>query len=59
MVIDDVLNYSGKGFESGRRGRPVVKAKIASLESTAKSKSMARKESSVLPMLSGQTAKQD
>lgn len=59
VVIDDVLNYSGKGFESGRRGRPVKAAKVTSLESVAKSKSMARKES-VLPMLSGQTtAKQD
>jgi hypothetical protein len=55
VVIDDVLNYNGKGFESGRRGRPV---KLVSVEGAAKSRT-ARKESSVLPLLNSQTAKQD
>ncbi|GAA5877836.1 hypothetical protein JCM8547_002693, partial [Rhodosporidiobolus lusitaniae] len=53
-ALDEVLNYSGKGYESGRRGRPVKK--LVSVEREAKTR-QARKES-VLPMLStsqGQT----
>ncbi|GAA6022279.1 hypothetical protein JCM10207_008913 [Rhodosporidiobolus poonsookiae] len=47
-ALDEVLNYSGKGFESGRRGRPIKK--LVSIEREAKTR-QSRKES-VLPMLS-------
>ncbi|GAA5845498.1 hypothetical protein JCM11251_001656, partial [Rhodosporidiobolus azoricus] len=46
-ALDEVLNYSGKGYESGRRGRPVKK--LVSVEREAKTR-QARKES-VLPMM--------
>lgn len=64
VLIDDVLNYSGKGYESGRRGRPLVaKMSVKSVEAQtmAKSKGLAmqRKESSVLPLMGSGTAKQD
>ncbi|GAA5975561.1 hypothetical protein JCM11641_003534 [Rhodosporidiobolus odoratus] len=53
-ALNEVLNYSGKGYESGRRGRPIKK--LVSLEQFAKAR-QSRKES-ILPMLStgqGQT----
>ncbi|KAK4049589.1 Phosphoinositide phosphatase sac1 [Microbotryomycetes sp. JL201] len=62
VSIDDVLNYNGKGYESGRRGRPLRMAKVKSVEGQTKKHTVAN---SVLPMLSGgasgngSTAKQD
>ncbi|GAA6058247.1 hypothetical protein JCM3770_006075, partial [Rhodotorula araucariae] len=57
QALDEVLGYDGKGFESGRRGRP-LKKKALSVEATAK-RTQARKES-VLPLLaSPQMTKQD
>ncbi|BGP50703.1 Phosphoinositide phosphatase sac1 [Rhodotorula kratochvilovae] len=56
-TLEEVLGYEGKGFESGRHGRP-LKKKLLSVEATAK-RTQARKES-VLPMLATpQMTKQD
>lgn len=60
-AIDDVLNYNGKGFESGRNGRPVKMSNPVSLEKEAQKREV-RKMSSVLPSLMSSnqaTAKQD
>ncbi|KAK4047513.1 Phosphoinositide phosphatase sac1 [Microbotryomycetes sp. JL221] len=59
VSLDDVLEYNGKGFESGRRGRPMGVAKVKSVERETKKHTVTN---SVLPMLSGSgssTAKQD
>ena len=67
VSLDDVLNYNGKGYESGRRGRPAVRTsagKPVSLEKESQKREMGKRVSSVLPSLmssgngSGQ-AKQD
>ncbi|KDE05665.1 hypothetical protein MVLG_04036 [Microbotryum lychnidis-dioicae p1A1 Lamole] len=36
VSLDDIVNYNGKGFESGRHGRPLKKAQVVSAESAAK-----------------------
>lgn len=68
VSLDDVLNYNGKGYESGRRGRPAVKrslAKPVSLEKEAQKREVAhhgRRAGSVLPNLMSSSqgpAKQD
>ncbi|GAA6061613.1 hypothetical protein JCM10212_000955 [Sporobolomyces blumeae] len=52
-AFDEVLNYSGKGFESGRRGRPVRKVKMVSVEQAAKQRQLKKeRKESILPMLS-------
>ncbi|GAA5922901.1 hypothetical protein JCM1841_003776 [Sporobolomyces salmonicolor] len=52
-ALDEVLGYEGKGYESGRRGRPVRKAKMVSVEQAAKQRQMKKeRKESVLPMLS-------
>ncbi|BGP02525.1 Phosphatidylinositol-3-phosphatase SAC1 [Rhodotorula toruloides] len=56
QALDDILGYTGKGYESGRRGRP-VKKKLVSVESSAKNR-QARKES-LLPSLSSPQIKQE
>ncbi|BGP34362.1 Phosphoinositide phosphatase sac1 [Rhodotorula toruloides] len=56
QALDDILGYTGKGYESGRRGRP-VKTKLVSVESSAKNR-QARKES-LLPSLSSPQIKQE
>lgn len=59
VLLDDVFNYSGKGYESGRRGRPFpAVVKMVSVEGAVKSRQMQRKDSNVLPT-SGVGAKQD
>ncbi|BGP26710.1 Phosphoinositide phosphatase sac1 [Rhodotorula toruloides] len=56
QALDDILGYTGKGYESGRHGRP-VKKKLVSVESSAKNR-QARKES-LLPSLSSPQIKQE
>ncbi|GAA6022266.1 hypothetical protein JCM8202_001999 [Rhodotorula sphaerocarpa] len=49
-AFDEVVNYSGKGFESGRHGRP-IKKKMVSVEHAAKVRQAKREPSSLLPSL--------
>ena len=55
VVLDEVLAYSGKGYESGRRGRPV---RAVSETKRAAKKDGSRKDS-VLPILGQTTTKLD
>ncbi|POY76482.1 hypothetical protein BMF94_0683 [Rhodotorula taiwanensis] len=57
-AFDEVLNYSGKGFESGRHGRP-VKKKLVSVEHAAKVRQAKREPSSLLPSLASPQIKQE
>ncbi|GAA5862472.1 hypothetical protein JCM3774_002529 [Rhodotorula dairenensis] len=59
-AFDEVLNYSGKGFESGRHGRPLKKkAKMVSVEHAAKVRQAKREPSSLLPSLASPQIKQE
>lgn len=55
VVLDEVLAYSGKGFESGRRGRPV---RVLTEAKRGAKKDASRKDS-VLPTLGQTTTKLD
>ncbi|GAA5985256.1 hypothetical protein JCM10908_002588 [Rhodotorula pacifica] len=57
-AFDEVLNYSGKGFESGRHGRP-IKKKMVSVEHAAKVRQAKREPSSLLPSLATPQIKQE
>ncbi|TKA51852.1 hypothetical protein B0A53_05204 [Rhodotorula sp. CCFEE 5036] len=60
-AFDEVLNYSGKGFESGRHGRPIrqTKPKMISVEHAAKVRQAKREPSSLLPSLATPQIKQE
>ncbi|KWU45084.1 hypothetical protein RHOSPDRAFT_33333 [Rhodotorula sp. JG-1b] len=60
-AFDEVLNYSGKGFESGRHGRPIrkTKPKMVSVEHAAKVRQAKREPSSLLPSLATPQIKQE
>ncbi|KAI5478928.1 inositol/phosphatidylinositol phosphatase [Pseudohyphozyma bogoriensis] len=51
VVLDEVLAYNGKGYESGRKGRPIRAAKAG--KSSLKEKT---RKDTVLPILSTQPA---
>ncbi|GAA5859366.1 hypothetical protein JCM5353_004677 [Sporobolomyces roseus] len=64
-ALDEVLNYSGKGYESGRKGRPLKKktggsnqtssghSHLVSVEQSAKQRQFKKeRKESILPMLS-------
>ncbi|GAA6005280.1 hypothetical protein JCM11491_002644 [Sporobolomyces phaffii] len=66
-ALDDVLNYSGNGYESGRRGRPLrshqqgskSSSKLVSVEQSAKHRQLKKeRKESILPMLSSSSASQ-
>ncbi|GAA5898898.1 uncharacterized protein JCM6883_003464 [Sporobolomyces salmoneus] len=60
-ALDDVLNYSGKGYESGRRGRPLKnrqtnKERLVSVEQSAKHRQLKKeRKESILPNFAAST----
>ncbi|GAA5941368.1 uncharacterized protein JCM15063_006076 [Sporobolomyces koalae] len=68
-ALDEVLDYSGKGYESGRRGRPLKKktsagasgnsSYLVSVEQSAKQRQLRKeRKESILPMLSSSSNSQ-